>query len=342
MMAPPVKAACLVSLALFSTAAAGDLPLPDFAAPPTAARPKFRYWLPDASVVAEAVAADVASLAVAGAGGLELLPFYNYGQPPVSTDWSVYGFGTPAFAALFRAVLASVNGTAALTGGGGGPLTLDFAVGANQAAGVPAPAPPADGPAAKSGAGKGLAMELVYGAAPLPSGAGTAAVSLPPPVVHFNYEPLQGFINAPELWGDSRLVAALAVQVVEERRGRDGASAATTLAILNETSVVDLTDRVVNGTLAGWTAPATGGTWRLLAFYERYTNERSCVSTPGAASWVGNGSWMVDHFSAAGALAVTDFWDTHLLDEETRALLRRVGGYCELHRFPGLVWLSAR
>jgi len=70
-----------------------------------------------------------------GGGGLEFLPFYLYGlptagYPPVTpTDWDLYGFGTPAFHDLFKSSLQAAQTSGA---------RFDFAVGANQGAGVPA------------------------------------------------------------------------------------------------------------------------------------------------------------------------------------------------------------
>ncbi|KAL4926582.1 uncharacterized protein BDV17DRAFT_293381 [Aspergillus undulatus] len=44
-----------------------------------------------------------------GAGGVEFLPFYNYGGEqgamPDGADWSRYGFGTPAYQDMFRRAL---------------------------------------------------------------------------------------------------------------------------------------------------------------------------------------------------------------------------------------------
>lgn len=98
---------------------------------------------------------------------------------------------------------------------------------------------------------------------------------------------------------------------------------------LNESSVVDLTNRVHNGTVTFDSVPSNSASpWQLMVFYQRYTYERSCVSVANASSWIGNGSWMVDHFSATGAQKMTDFWDTHLLaDNTTRQLLAQVSGY---------------
>jgi hypothetical protein len=74
----------------------------------------------------------VRDLARVGAGGLELVPFYFYGNPtdgPTPTDWSVYGFGTPAFVHLFETALQ----TAFEEG-----ILLDFSLGASQGQGTPA------------------------------------------------------------------------------------------------------------------------------------------------------------------------------------------------------------
>ena len=50
-----------------------------FADPSLDVRPRFRYALPDASVDPEIVSADIAGAASVGAGGIEFLPFYEYG-----------------------------------------------------------------------------------------------------------------------------------------------------------------------------------------------------------------------------------------------------------------------
>ena len=63
-------------------------------------RPRFRYWVPDASADLEYVAKDIEGAAAAGAGGVELLGYYLYGASPgtfVPVDWAVYGWGTPAW-----------------------------------------------------------------------------------------------------------------------------------------------------------------------------------------------------------------------------------------------------
>jgi hypothetical protein len=71
-----------------------------FANPSANVRPRFRYWLPDASANLTRVALDIADAKQAGAGGVEVLGYYLYDSSPgniVPTDWTTYGWGTPAW-----------------------------------------------------------------------------------------------------------------------------------------------------------------------------------------------------------------------------------------------------
>ena len=107
--------------------------LADFQDPPAVSRPKFRYWLPDPSVDVGTVLDDIRAAGSVGAGGIEFVPFYNYGgeldKYPIGADWSKYNFGTPGFKNMFRAALEAhkENG-----------LSMDFAFGPSQGQGVPA------------------------------------------------------------------------------------------------------------------------------------------------------------------------------------------------------------
>lgn len=74
---------------------------------------------------------DIKTSGDLGAGGVEFLPFYNYGGGTPVNDWSIYGFGTPAFQTVFRAALEAHRDN---------DLIMDFAMGPNQGQGVPAEA----------------------------------------------------------------------------------------------------------------------------------------------------------------------------------------------------------
>ncbi|KAK3321282.1 hypothetical protein B0T19DRAFT_466605 [Cercophora scortea] len=298
---------CFFQLPLWTCAQrTAPVPLSSFAYPPASSRPKFRYWLPDASVPASAVQSDVSEIAKVSGGGLEFLGFYNYGFSHASTDWSLYGFGTAKFKEVFKAALE----TAAKYG-----LAFDFAIGPATGAGVPAIPQTA-----------GLAMELVYGTKLL--NASEKAGSLPRPVLDFNRGFLNGWVHETENWGSSELVAVVAAKV--ESREKTGKGFPAEQVVLTEANILDLTNLTRNGTL-DWRAPVSktdSQQWILMAFYQRYSNERACDTAPNPSSWIGNGSWMVDHFSAAGAKKATDFWDQHILDDkDISQLVDKVGSY---------------
>lgn len=76
-----------------------------FQNPSSNVRPRFRYWPNDASLNLSQVAEDVKDAGKAGAGGVELLGYYLYGDSgygnseaaPLQADWTVYGWGLPSW-----------------------------------------------------------------------------------------------------------------------------------------------------------------------------------------------------------------------------------------------------
>lgn len=104
-----------------------------FENPAAPTRAFFRYWFPDASVDPDLVAADIASAGEIGAGGVEFLPFYNYGgwtaSYPKGADWGTYAFGTAPFLNIFRQALEAHADN---------DMVMDFSIGPNQGQGVPA------------------------------------------------------------------------------------------------------------------------------------------------------------------------------------------------------------
>lgn len=105
------------------------------------------------------------------------------------------------------------------------------------------------------------------------------------------------------------------------------ASENVTAVALNESSVIDLTAQV-NTLSLHWSAPAQGKEWRLFALWEGFTNQKSCSGAPNATSSIVNGSWVVDHFSEAGAELHTSFFEDNILaGSNTKEKLRDAGGY---------------
>lgn len=89
------------------------------------------HRIPDASISIESIRRDISDLAAVGSGGLELVPFYFYGNPTNSqtpTDWETYGFGMEPFETVFRETLQSAVSN---------ELLFDFSLGASQGQGSP-------------------------------------------------------------------------------------------------------------------------------------------------------------------------------------------------------------
>ena len=110
-----------------------DIDYGTFQDPSVYVRPRFRYWILDASVDLDGVAADFAKVKAVGMGGMELIGYYLYGDFPRSsvatsggpapTDWTEYGWGTEAWKNLQDAALRATKEQG---------LIMDFAIGPNQ------------------------------------------------------------------------------------------------------------------------------------------------------------------------------------------------------------------
>lgn len=284
-----------------------------FEDPSRYARPKFRYWVPDASVDFSDVANDLESVKRAGAGGMELLGYYYYGgtqfssQVIVPTDWTVYGWGTEAWRNLTLFTLKECKAK---------DLVLDFAIGPNQGNGVPAKPET-----------EGLMMDLVP----------------------FNTSfPLTGaFSGQLPGWGAGEFVSASIALVLQTAPANLSVSPGFlgpvyyngTNYTLAATSLVDVTGKVSPDGQLDIQLPRskTGVEYRLFAYYQKFSGYRAQTSPEELSkdsvpqspvmNYVQNGSWTPDHFSSKGAQVVIDFWEENLLDDESRALFREVGNY---------------
>jgi hypothetical protein len=109
-----------------------DVDYGTFQDPSVYVRPRFRYWVPDASIDLSHMASDFVLAKDVGMGGMELLGYYLYGNFPQGTplpvDWAKYGWGTDAWKELQDAALQATKDNG---------MIMDFAMGPNQGAGVP-------------------------------------------------------------------------------------------------------------------------------------------------------------------------------------------------------------
>ncbi|OJJ85351.1 uncharacterized protein ASPGLDRAFT_1516059 [Aspergillus glaucus CBS 516.65] len=269
-----------------------------FEDPASDARVKFRYWLPDASVDISTVQSDIESAGSIGAGGVQLLPLYNYGgslaPPPEGADWATYGFGTPAFNRMFKASLKAVTDAG---------MVFDFGLGPNQGQGVPAVT-----------TDEGLHWDLAPFNASVPANGSYNDI-------------IPG-------WGTGELVALVSAEVLSSSIIQNPASATfstpstnSTRLVLRSDSLTDQTNKVHDG-IVNLRFNATGD-YRLFAYYQYQDLAKNLdIQTNTTGTIFDNGSYTVDHFSARGAQTTIDFWEKHILnDTETKELLSEVGKY---------------
>ncbi|WP_151484716.1 glycosyl hydrolase [Streptomyces albicerus] len=169
-------------------------------------------------------------------------------------------------------------------------ITVDLTIGPAWPAAVPGITPDSEA----------AVKELAHGAVTLAPGASyTGAVPRP---VH---EAASGVTEQRLL-----LVQAARVNTAHSTRKETG---------LDQDSVRDLTPTVTDGALS-WTAP-DDGTWVLIAYWVRGSGQ-----LPEAGPHTDPPAYVVDHFSAVGTRAVTDYWEAHLLTPAIRRLLKVSGG----------------
>ncbi|KAJ5909561.1 secreted protein [Penicillium tannophilum] len=271
-----------------------------FQDPSSAVRPRFRYWVNDASMNLSVLAEDVRSIGKAGAGGIELLGYYLYGDSsaygggnsaPLQTDWTVYGFGGAPWKEMVDTILEVAKED---------KLVIDFANGPNQGAGVPA-----------LYNSDGLLWDLA--------------------AYNSTFSSSKGFKATLPGWGSGRFVAATTGTVK---------SSTASEAVLYASSLQDVTSKVsTDGSLKIKATSKSEGTESLVfAYYLVHSRYReapdptdpsiaTAVPQSPVTTYSQNGSWVVDHWSVAGAQTVANFWKESILDSDIKQLLREVGNY---------------
>ncbi|KAL4926579.1 uncharacterized protein BDV17DRAFT_299664 [Aspergillus undulatus] len=272
-----------------------------FSNPAANVRPRFRYWLPDGSVDGDVVALDVASVAEVGGGGMEFLPFFEYGgmlnpNPPVNR--STYGFGTPPFVDLFKTALEAHSQHG---------LVMDFSLGPNQVQGVPAEPD-----------NEGLQWDLIPFTMEIPT-TGEFKGEIPG-------------------WGTGDLISFVTARVKSNRTVSYEVPFYTGQPLiisydefaLDHRSLAQRTSQVDQSGHVRLSLPkaSEGSHYRMFAFYEGlagYKNLR--FPSDSHATIFDNGSYAVDHFDAKGAHVVAQFWNKYILTEDVTSLLGEVGNY---------------
>ena len=291
-----------------------DIPYGTFQDPSIHVRPKFRYWIPDASINLSIVIEDFGKAKDVGMGGLELLGYYLYGDypsviaegGPVPVDWTKYGWGTEAWKELMDVALKAAKDNG---------MIMDFANGPNQGAGLPAK--PDD---------DGLMWDLIPFNVSVPIGG--------------EYD------NILPGWGTGYFVSASTGLVMSSQYANLSALPAWigpyyyngTMQTLATASLQDVTDQVDDQGHLSLTFPSNtdGLHYQVFAYYQNQSTYReqasplfvnTTVHQSPVETFVQNGSWIVDHYSSKGAQVIIDFWEDYLLDNGTRELIQEIGNY---------------
>lgn len=179
-------------------------------------------------------------------------------------------------------------------------LVIDFANGPNQGAGVPA-----------LYNSDGLLWDLA--------------------AYNSTFSSSKGFKATLPGWGSGRFVAATTGTVK---------SSTASEAVLYASSLQDVTSKVsTDGSLKIKATSKSEGTESLVfAYYLVHSRYReapdptdpsiaTAVPQSPVTTYSQNGSWVVDHWSVAGAQTVANFWKESILDSDIKQLLREVGNY---------------
>lgn len=104
-----------------------------------------------------------------------------------------------------------------------------------------------------------------------------------------------------------------------------------TLYTVSATSITDITSTVSeNGTInVSFPTNSSAIEYVIYAGYFSLSGDRACVAGPNPQTFLQNGSFVVDHFSEAGAKVTTDLLEKYVMSNGIQELLREVDGYCK-------------
>ncbi|MGX6447877.1 glycosyl hydrolase, partial [Patulibacter sp. S7RM1-6] len=290
----PAGLLAVSALAVVPAAHAAPAPLHDppqldrgtWSDPPTSARVKYRWWMPGAYTDDGELENEVRQMRAAGAGGAEVVPMKTYGAIGATPDFlGANGWGTPRWSQKLGTMLAAAKAN---------DFVLDQNLGPYYPPTVPTVAD-MDQPATQK--------KLLYGRTFVPGGTALEDAALPDPT---GEKPP----NKPDGTPAKKTLIAVVAARCKDDACADPVVRTTTLV---RDTAVDITDHVEDGRVT-WTPPA-GGTWAIIPLW--WTADGTKLS--GYTSPEG---YVLDHLSQAGAKAVTDYYDDHVLTPEIERLIR--------------------
>ena len=262
---------------------------------------KWRHWIQDAWIEDGALDSDVAEMARVGSEGFELLSYQSYGQRgPTLEDPTYYSYG----AEQWNDVLILYANEARKYG-----MFIDWAMGPNQAAGVPYLPDQVDS--------TGFNTELVVGRTLLPAGTVWNGTIPEPELVQLTgYD---GQVNFTAPITQKQLEGVVTVQILPTNN-----KSMTTLGI-DWSTLQDITADISSEQKFDsrqYTA-AEGEDTLVLAFYSRRNGYPEAIpgfdgAIPGLPG--SYGSYVHDHFSVEGAQKAIDSNQQHVLTAAQSAL----------------------
>lgn len=330
-----------------------------FAEPPTAVRPMYRYWMPLAYTEDDVLRAELRDIAAAGAGGVEIAPFVVPGAGNQSNAFlAEYGWGTPTWAHKIEVITdeaAELGLSVDQSLGPQYPPTVPslnsfnqpeveqqliygrefHAPGDSRSGALPSPTTTIPSVSTQLCGAAAAGDELVRvrnlgGFAPgdlITVGSGPTAeevtvTSIGDRLADCAELGVSGVANVHATDETVRNVARttrLRTLVAQCADACDSSGAGQVL--LDPSSVVDVTDDVIDGALSYGFPAGNGNPWVLIDFQQAPSGliAQRGGYTPTQPNYV------VDHLSRGGVRIQADFWDEHILTDAVRANLDRIG-----------------
>lgn len=261
--------------------------------PPRASRPQIRWWWPGGAVLPKSISEEAAIIAQAGFGGFEIADVRD--SVTEAIDPRTQGWGSPAWIAAIEAALEGAVARGVMPS-----LTL----GPHWPTGIPGVRPDDDA----------ASKELVYGLTTV-FGGQTFRGLVPPPVQKrpSGVLPIQN--EHPPV--TPLLLAVQALRVIDR---------STPVPVFDPASLIDLTESVQTGRLE-WKAPSEGE-WGIFSFWMRGTGQiQNMFNMNKTASMLADPvPYVLDIYGSAAVAALTGYWESHLLPERIRQLMRKTGG----------------
>jgi hypothetical protein len=265
--------------ALGTPAAHADAISSAFAAPGRSQLPLYRFWNGGGSLDPATFNRELDEMAANATGGIEASTFSTQSASTDPNYTTTESFGTPLWTQRVTQLIQAGNSRG---------LRVDEIYSPRWSASINTITP--DGP--------GSAKEITFGRAWVNGGA--------------SYRGAVPTAALPSGVSKRELLAALAYRCVSTCGGNG-------VAVLDQSSVVDLTSQVGADGAVSFTAPAGSDQWVVIGAWMNGTGQTVSAGLPTP-------SYLLDHFSINGWNALKDYWEQKVLTPDMKAAWKANGG----------------